>query len=269
MEGRRDMSAPAMVLFAQGANDPKVAEIFHTLRKQMQSAHPHLDIHLAFNGGSLPSASQVVSILADRGVSEIVLAPMDVSRVCDPDPTMVAVQHNLASQYSELHIEMARPIGPACELLNVVDARLRSALSTIRATELDGLVLCAPSAGDTRGNALIARRARQWSSHHKLPTLVAHADGKGADVAAAIASLRATGRRSIAVGSLSIAPDETYKAQAEVALANGAITVSAPLGADVRIAELAMARYAFASMNMMVDPFEAEAKNETSLASSF
>lgn len=251
-----------MILFAQGADDPKVAEIFHTLRHQMQSAHPHLDIHLAFSGGPVPTAAQVVSTLVNRGIDEIVLAPMDVSRVSECDPAMVATHRALANQHPDVQIALARPIGPASELLNVVDARLRSALSTIHATELDGLVLCAPSAGDTRGNALIARRARQWASHHKLPTLVAHADGKGADVVSAIASLRATGRRSIAVGSLHIAPDESYRTQAEAAMASGAIAVSAPLGADARISELAMARYAFASMDMLADPFEAAAETE-------
>lgn len=252
-EGGRTMTAPAMILFAEGSEDPKVASVFHTLRREMQSAHPHLEIQLAFLGGNHPTAQQVVSTLAHRGAQEVVLAPMDVARVCEASEAMQATYQQLCTLYPKLRFAMARPIGPVSELLNVVDARLRSALNSIRATELDALVLCAPSAGDTRGNALIARRARQWSSHHKLPTLVAHADGRGADVAAAIASLRSTGRRSIAVGSLHIAADQSYRAQAEIALASGAIAVSAPLGADVRIAELAMARYAFASMDMVAD----------------
>lgn len=111
---------------------------------------------------------------------------------------------------------------------------------------------------------MIARRARQWATHHKLPVLVAHSDGSGPDVAAAIASLRHIGRRNIAVGSLFISPTEGYRQQAELALANGALAVSAPLGADPRIGELAMARYSFAAMELLDDEFAAQsAETET------
>ena len=58
---------------------------------------------------------------------------------------------------------MARPIGPAIELLNVLDVRLRNALSATHATELDGLVMSSPAWGELRRRPHRAR-ARQWAA---------------------------------------------------------------------------------------------------------
>lgn len=247
------MSAPALVLLAQGTTDSRVEQVYHTLRHELQSQRPTISIHLAFADSCPPTGPQVIGALANRGVDEVVLVPLDLSRVCGPTDTMAGVLTAVRHHRPDVKSAMARPIGPAIELLNVLDLRLRNALSTVHATELDGLVLLTPTWGDTRGAGLIARRARQWATHHKLPVLVAHSDRSGPDVAAAIASLRHIGRRNIAVGSLFISPTELYRQQAELALASGALAVSAPLGADPLLGELAMARYSFAAMELLDD----------------
>ncbi|WP_341729773.1 CbiX/SirB N-terminal domain-containing protein [Brooklawnia sp.] len=249
------MSAPALILLAQGTTDSRVEQVYHTLRHELQSQRPTISIHLAFADSCPPTGPQVIGALANRGVDEVVLVPLDLSRVCGPAEKMVSVLSAVRDHRPEVKSVMARPIGPALELLNLLDMRLRNVLSTVHATELDGLVLLTPSWGDTRGAGLIARRARQWATHHKLPVLVAHGDGSGPDVAAAIASLRHIGRRNIAVGSLFISPTEAYRQQADLALANGALAVSAPLGPDPRIGDLAMARYSFAAMELLDDQF--------------
>lgn len=247
------MSAPALILLAQGTMDARVEQVYHTLRHEMQSQRPSLSVNLAFADSCPPTGPQVVGTLANRGVNEMVLVPLDLSRVCEPSEKMANVLSAVRHHRPEVKITLARPIGPAIELLNILDMRLRNALSAVHATELDGLVMASPTWGDTRGAGLIARRARQWAAHHKLPVLVAHGDGTGPDVASAIASLRQIGRRNIAVGSLYIAPTEEYRQQTELALSAGAMAVSAPIGADPRLCELAMARYAFASMELLDD----------------
>ena len=63
----------------------------------------------------------------------------------------------------------SRPIGPEAQLLSVLDRRLRDALRARRVSELDGLVFAAAGSTDVRSNALVARRARQWATHHRLP----------------------------------------------------------------------------------------------------
>ncbi len=247
------MSAPALILLAQGTMDPRVEQVYHTIRHELQSQRPALSIHLAFADSCPPTGPQVVGTLAHRGVTEVVLVPLDVCSVCDSSATMQSVLHAVRHHRPEIRVTMASPVGPAVELLNILDVRLRNALASTHATELDGLVLLTPTWGDTRGAGLLARRARQWAAHHRLPVLVAHGDGSGPDVAAAIASQRQVGRRNIAVGSLYIAPTEGYRQQSELAMSAGAIAVSAPIGADPRLCELAMARYAFAAMDLLED----------------
>lgn len=247
------MSAPALILLAQGSTDPKVEQTYHSMRHELQTQRPTLSVSLAFLGGCPPTGPQVVGALANRGIDEMVLVPLDLSRVCDPDAETSELLNAVRQHRPQVKITLARPIGPAVELLNILDVRLRNALSAAHATELDGLVLSVPTWGDTRGAGLIARRARQWAAHHKLPVLVAHGDGTGPDVTAAIASLRDIGRRNIAVGSMYLAPTEAYRRQTELAMAAGALAVSAPFGADPRVGELAMARYAFAAMSLLDD----------------
>lgn len=247
------MSAPALVLLAQGTMDPRVEQVYHTLRRELQTERPSLSVHLAFVGGCSPTGPQVVGTLANRGVSEVVLVPLDISRVCQPSEQMQNVLKSVRRHRPEVKIALARPIGPAVELLNVLDLRLRNVLSAVHATELDGLVLSVATWGDTRGASLVARRARQWAAHHRLPALVAYGDGSGPDMAAVIQSLRQMGRRNIAVGSMYIAPTEEYRQQAELAVLSGALAVSAPIGADTRLCELAMAGYSYAAMSLLDD----------------
>lgn len=252
------MSAPALILLAQGTIDSRVEQVYHTLRHQLQIKRPALSIHLAFADTCPPTGPQVVGTLANRGVEEIVMVPLDLSRVCEPSQQMQEVVEASRRHRPEVRIAMARPIGPAIELLNVLDVRLRNALSAAHATELDGLVMSSPAWGDTRGAGLIARRARQWAAHHRLPVLVAQGDGTGPDVTSAMQSLRQLGRRNIAVGSVYIAPTESYRRQLELAMESGALAVSAPIGPDPLLSELAMGRYAFAAMELLDDECEVD-----------
>lgn len=253
------MSAPALILLGQGGTDSRIEQVYHTLRHHLQSQRPALSIHLAFASSCSPKCSQVVGTLAKRGIREAVVVPVDLSRVHGADDQMSAALSAAASLYPEVRVMMSQPLGPAVELLSLLDMRIRNALTNVRATELDGLVLLTASRGDTRGAGLLGRRARQWSAHHKLPVFLAHADGSGPDVVAAISSLRQMGRRSIAIGATFISATEDYRRHAELALSAGALAVSAPIGADPCIAELVMARYSFAAMDLLDDSFAAEA----------
>jgi len=221
------------------------------LRKRMQELRPGLSVHLAFANHCSPTPGQVVATLRSRGVDEAVFVPLDITHASEPAEPMTGLVSQLRQSRSGMRLTMARPIGPACELLSVLDLRLRQALAVCHALELDGLVLSVQDAGDPRGAALIARRARQWHAHHHLPVQIAHGGEAGHDVPAAIAALRAQGRRLVAVGSFFLEPDQDYADQAEQALAHGAVAVSAPIGADERLLDLAMARYSVSALELL------------------
>ena len=124
-------------------------------------------------------------------------------------------------------------------------------VSDSQVATVSGRRISSATTGDVRGAALLARRARQWSTHHRLPCLTAVADGTGPSVAQAFAGLRSQGRRHIAVGSFFLGPDESYAVQADLAYRVGAVAVSEPLGTAAEVAELVLARYAFAAMDLL------------------
>jgi sirohydrochlorin ferrochelatase len=245
------MTAPALVMVARGSSDPTVAQVTHQLVRGLAQLRPEMSVHGAFLQSSPPTANQVIDQLAAAGVNEVVLVPLQVTHAVECDPEMVDLLHRSRSSYPDLRFTLSRPIGPELSLLTVLDQRLRASLSQARCLELDGLVLSAACTGDVRGSALLARRARQWSTHHRLPCLTAVADDSGPSVAQAIMGLRAQGRRHIAVGSFFLTSDEAFHTQSDLAYRFGAVSVSEPIGASREVLDLVLARYAFAAMDLL------------------
>ena len=249
------MTAPSLVLLGHGSNDPQVPQASHQIREGLLAIRPELDIHVAFLDHCAPSAIQVVTKLVSRGVDEVVFVPLLLSDAFHGQADALLAQ--VRASFPELRVIASRPIGPEAQLLSIIDRRLRDALRDRHVSELDGLVFAAAGSTDIRSNALVARRARQWATHHRLPCVTAFATGSGPSTAEAIRTLRGQGRRHIAVGSWFLAPGLLYTRQADLALAAGAVAVSAPMGGEAEIAEVALIRYVIAAMEL-VDLHEVE-----------
>lgn len=245
------MSAPALVMIAHGSADPRVAQVTHALRHSLGALRPELSVHGAFLDQSAPSPARVVSRLSESNVREVVFVPLELTHAIETDPAVSAVVASCRDQYPDMNFVASRPVGPELNLLTILDERLRSALASARVLELDGLILSSASSGDVRGSALLARRARQWSTHHRLPCLTAVADGTGPSVTQAIQGLRSQGRRHIAVGSFFLTSDAHFHAQADLAHRGGAVAVSEPLGPAREVLDMVLARYAFAAMDLL------------------
>jgi sirohydrochlorin ferrochelatase len=245
------MTAPSMVLLGYGSSDPRVARVSQQIRARVLEVRPELDVQVAFIDHCPPNGLQVVNQLVKRGVSEVVFVPMLLSDAFHAHVEVPALVAQVQAAHPELSVIASRPIGPEASLLTVVDRRLREELRARRVGELDGLVFAAAGSTDLRSNAIVARRARQWASHHKLPCVTAYATASGPTTAEAIRTLRSQGRRHIAVGSWFLAPGLLYSRQAELALEAGAVAVSAPLGPESEIAEAALSRYVVAAMELV------------------
>lgn len=245
------MTAPALVLLGYGSHDPRVAQVSAQLRAALLAIRPSLVVEVAFLDHCAPSASQVVAKLARRGVSEVVLVPLLLSDAFHAQVEVPAVVAALRAEQPDVRVLAARPIGPEAALLAVIDRRLRDALRTRRVSELDGLVFAAAGSRDVRSNAIVARRARQWATHHRLPHVTAFATASGPTTAEAIRTLRAQGRRHIAVGSWFLSPGLLFTRQAELAYEAGAVAVSEPMGAEAEIAEVALVRYVVSAMDLV------------------
>ncbi|MBK9157927.1 MAG: CbiX/SirB N-terminal domain-containing protein [Propionibacteriaceae bacterium] len=243
------MTAPALVLVSNGHSDAIVAGVTTTMATALATTRRELQVDAAFLDG--PNPGDVIDRLVRRGVEEIVLSPLELTCAVSSDPTIQLLRLAALDRHPDVRIQIARPVGPEASLLCLLDRRLRSALARVRCLELDGLVLSSACCGDMRGAALLARRARQWSTHHRLPCVTAAADGSGPSVAQAVASLRSQGRRHIAVGSFFLAPDSRFQAQADLAMHCGAVAVSDPLGPETEVLDLVLGRYAFAAMDLL------------------
>jgi sirohydrochlorin ferrochelatase len=257
------MTAPSLLLLGYGSPDPRVARVSQQLRDELLEIRPELDVHVGFLGPGGPSGMSVINRLVGQGVTEIVLVPLLLSEAFGAPSDVPALSAQAAAAHPGLRITGARPIGPEAHLLTILDARLRESLRSRRVSELDALVFAAAGSADVRSNALVARRARQWATHHRLPHVVSFAGGSGPSTAEAIRTLRGQGRRHIAVGSWFLAPGRLWSHSAELAYGAGAVAVSAPMGGEAEIAEVALTRYVVAAMDlvpvdepMVLDDFE-------------
>lgn len=245
------MTAPSLVLLSAGEADPRAAQVGQEIRDGVAALRPELDVHICFLDHGSPSLPQLTNKLARRRVTEIVVVPMalgDGGLMHSELPQLLAAAR---AAHPGLALIAARPIGPDPALLGVVDRRLREALRASRVRELDGLVLASAGRSNLRGNAVLARRARQWSSHHRLPCVTAFAHDGGPSAAEAIRSLWAQGRRHVAVGSLFLAHDRDYLRLAAGALESGAVAVAGPLGGEAEIVWATLTRYVVAAMELV------------------
>ncbi|MDR0416502.1 MAG: hypothetical protein LBH76_04155 [Propionibacteriaceae bacterium] len=245
------MTAPALVMLSHGDPDHRVIEVTHRLRVGLQTMRPELEVNAAFLDCCRPTGPQAVAQLTARGVREVVFVPLHLGSAIGHGRAVDEVTAACRAAHPGARFAVARPIGPEARLLSVLDVRLRAALASAHATELDGLVLSAAGPAEVRATALLARRARRWGAHHRLVSATAVSDEPGAGVAAALAGLREQGRRHIAVGSFYLTADRFYEAQARTALRHGAVAVSRPIGPDEAVFDAVLARYSFAAMNLL------------------
>ena len=256
------MTAPSLVLLGHGSHDPRVPQTSHRIRDGLLEIRPELDVHIAFLDHCSPTGMQVVNKLVTRGGPRWSSCPCCCPTRSRPKPRCPIWSPRSRRLTPDLRVTASRPIGPEAQLLSIIDRRLRDALRARRVSELDGLVFAAAGSTDIRSNALVARRARQWSTHHRLPCVTAFATGSGPTTAEAVRTLRAQGRRHIAVGSWFLAPGLLYTHQAELAAEAGAVAVSAPMGGEPEIAEVALTRYVVSAMELVdvdepiADPYD-------------
>jgi len=245
------MTAPALILVGYGGTDPRVGDVSRDIRAGVLEIRPELDVHVAFLDHGLPSGLSLVNTLVKRGVTEVVFVPLLLSDAFAAHAAVPALVAQVQAGHPGLSVIASRPIGPEASLLSVVDRRLRDELRERRVGELDGLVFSSAGSTDLRSLALVARRSRQWSTHHRLPCVTAFTSGSGPTTGEAVRTLRAQGRRHLAVGSWFLSPGQLYARQAELAFDAGAVAVSAPLGAEPEIVEAALARYVVAAMELV------------------
>ncbi|WGL50927.1 sirohydrochlorin chelatase [Nocardioides sp. BP30] len=245
------MAAPALVALAHGSRDPRSAATIDALVAEVRAQRPDLRIEAAFLDLSKPSFPTVVDRLVKAGYDEIVVVPLLLTEAYHAKVDVPSAIAEVGAKHPAVKIRATAILGLEACFLEVLDERLRTALSAQRVRELDALVLAAAGSSDPLANQAVARLARIWGSHHKLPVTAAYASSAPPATGEAVRAFRAEGRRHIAVASLFLAPGSLVDRAAELAYEAGAVAVSAPLGAHPEVARTVLARYAVGAVELV------------------
>lgn len=245
------MAAPALVALAHGSRDPRSAATIKALVDEVRAMRPDLRIEQAFLELSKPSFSTVVDRLVKAGHDEIVVVPLLLTDAYHAKVDVPSAVAEAQARHEGLRIRATNILGLEAQFLEVLDVRMREALSAARIRELDALVLAAAGSSDPLANQAVARLARVWGAKHKLPVTAAFASSSPPATGEAVRAFRAEGRRHIAVASLFLAPGFLPDRAAELALEAGAIAVSDPLGAHPELARAILARYAVGAVELV------------------
>lgn len=249
------MTAPALIALAHGSRDPRSAETITALTELVTCMRPDLRVETAFLDLAEPGFEEVVDRLVAEGHQEIVVVPLLLTEAYHANVDVPATIAAALARHDGIKIHATNVLGIESTFFHVLDKRLREALSKNRVRELDALVLAGAGSSDTMANAAIARAARAWGAHHKLPTIAAFASSAPPAAGEAVRAHRADGRRHIAVGMLFLAPGVLPDRVTELALEAGAVAVAEPLGVDVEVARVILARYAVGAVELV--PIEA------------
>ena len=241
------MAAPALVALAHGSRDPRSAATIRALVDEVRAVRPDLKVEPAFLELSRPGFQTVVDRLVKAGHDEIVVVPLLLTEAHHATVDVPAAIAEATERHPQVRIQATDVLGLETCFLQVLDERLREA----RVRELDALVLAAAGTSDPLANQAVARLARVWGSHHKLPVTAAYASAAPPATGEAVRAFRAEGRRHIAVASLFLAPGFLPDRAAELALEAGAVAVSAPLGAHPEVARVVLARYAVGAVELV------------------
>ena len=245
------MTAPALVALAHGSRDPRHRRTIEALIDQVRVLRPDLRVEVAFLELSEPRFLPLVDRLVANCVEEVVVVPMLLSEAYHAKIDVPSAVAEAGARHSGVRLHASRVLGLEPSFLDVLDRRLREALSSARVRELDALVLAAAGSSDPLANQAVARLARVWGTRHNLPVTAAFASAAPPATGEAVRAFRAQGRRHVAVASMFLAPGFLPDRAAELGREAGAVAVSEPLGADVVLAQAVLARYAVGAVELV------------------
>lgn len=244
------MAAPALVALAHGSRDPRSAATIKALVDEVRALRPDLRIETAFLDLSKPSLNTVVDRLA-RKHDEVVVVPLLLTDAFHAKVDVPAAVAEADARHEHVQVRPTSILGLETCFLEVLDVRMREALRRSRVRELDALVLAAAGSSDPLANQSVARLARLWGSHHKLPVMAAFASAAPPATGEAVRAFRKEGRRHVAVASLFLAPGFLPDRAAELAKEAGAVAVAEPLGVHEAVARTILARYAVGAVELV------------------
>jgi sirohydrochlorin ferrochelatase len=217
-----------LIAVAHGTADPRGIRVVHDLVREMARQRPDLPISLGFVDLNLPALPELMRrVVADS--NESVLVPLLLSSGYHVYVDVAAEAERCPGQ-----VRAAAALGPDPVLAEILADRLGDL------SRIDHVVLAAAGSSDARALLDCEEAAALLSHRIDRPVQVGYLSGAGERLPAVLA--RAPGR--VAVATYLLAPGffETLVRRH----ARGHL-VSAPLGADPRLATLALDRFTCSS----------------------
>ncbi|WP_020392549.1 sirohydrochlorin chelatase [Kribbella catacumbae] len=222
-----------LVAAAHGTADPRGIREVHELVRMMAAARPSVPMSLGFVDVDVPALPSLVDrVVADS--NQAVIVPLLLS-----SGYHTAVDIAREAERRPYQVQAAPALGPDPALADVLVDRLR-ACTDLRT--VDRVVLAAAGSSDRRALLDCSATAALLAERIDRPVEVGYVSGAGERLGVVLGrtrpAIRSTGRTAVATYML--APGFFADRVRRIA---GDLPVSAPLGADARVASLALRRY--------------------------
>lgn len=218
------MRSPRLIAVAHGTRCETGQAQVRRLVAAVRARRPELDVDVAYLDIERPHLSAVAARL-DRPAVAVPLLFAAGYHVRTDIPAAVA----------GAPVAAAPPLGPDPALITALLARLREA----DGLSADGIVLAAAGSSDPRAQADVRAVAAALSRGAGRPVLAGYASAADPRVPEAVARLRATGAKRIAIAAMLLADGQFYRSLT----AAGADVVTRPLGRHPAVVDLILSRY--------------------------
>ncbi|MEU4393298.1 sirohydrochlorin chelatase [Kribbella sp. NPDC023855] len=219
-----------LVAAAHGTADPRGIREVHSLVRMMAALRPSVPMSLGFVDVDVPALPGLVDrVVADS--NQAVIVPLLLS-----SGYHTAVDIAREAERRPYQVQAAPALGPDPALADVLVDRLRACTDLRR---VDRVVMAAAGSSDRRALLDCSATAAMLAERIDRPVEVGYVSGAGERLGAVLERTCSTGRR-VAVATYMLAPGFFADRVRRIA---GDLPVSAPVGADPRVAALALRRY--------------------------
>jgi len=219
-------SGPPLVLIAHGSRDGRSSAVVRRIAAR-------LDARAAFIDFDRPDPVTLLTALADAGHRTAVVVPLLLTDAFHSRVDVPRLVAEVREKRPRLEVLLGAPIGGA-ELVPALARPLGPC---------DGVVLAAAGTRDRVALAHVGDMARRLGRHLGVPGVTAYAASAEPTVAGAVAELRASGARNVAVASYFIAPGLLYERVRAGAVTAG-VPIAPPLGDAEELLGAVRAEYA-------------------------
>jgi sirohydrochlorin ferrochelatase len=228
----------SLLLVAHGSRDPRHAATIEQIACATRAARPDLQVRVGYldhNGPRVPDT------LAAFSSPHVVAVPLLLGHAYHGRVDVPAALAE-GSTRTGVRVELAAVLGPDPRLLPAAHRAVVHAAGTSPGQGA-GLVLACAGTTDASAKAALNRLALRWRRSLGADVRVADAAATGAGVGETVEAIRAAGCTRVDVAAWFLAPGLLLDRAAAAALAAGADSVAAPLGAAPEVVATVLRRF--------------------------